>query len=77
MSNLFVQEYLQRILSQFYKKGNNQMENIYSLNCSNGQLENWVKLKKENKLSNDDWSRMTSALRRVILRKVNGTKYAK
>lgn len=53
------------------------MLNIYSLNCSNEQLEQWVNLKKENKLSNDDWSRMTPALRRVILRKVNGKKYAK
>ncbi len=52
-------------------------DRIYTLSCSDAQVEEWARLKKEGKLSNNDWSRMTSGLRNKILRKVESLKYAK
>lgn len=50
---------------------------IYTLSCSEEQIEEWVKLKKEGKLSNNEWSRMTTGLRNKILRKMGKENYAK
>lgn len=50
---------------------------IYTLSCSDAQIAEWARLKKEGKLSNNDWSRMTSGLRNKILRKIESEKYAK
>jgi len=45
-------------------------EKIYTTSCTNTQLNTWVELKKAGKLSNDDWSRMTPALRKKIQRMI-------